>query len=112
MTPEEHYAEAERLLALAATFPADPDETNPAATLTIAEAQVHATLATYIPPTIGTAARVTDWLDAHGDTWRELGNGELRIVAQKHGSCHALGLTCTRTDVEQYWGPLVQAVTR
>lgn len=55
MTPEEHYAEAERLLALAATLSARHDETNPAAALTIAEAQVHATLAAYVPPVVHTA---------------------------------------------------------
>lgn len=54
MTPEEHYAEAVRLLAAAREIPANGDETNPAATLLIAEAQVHATLATYTPPTVQT----------------------------------------------------------
>jgi hypothetical protein len=45
MTGTEHYAEAERLLQAAFVFPSENDETNPAATLAIAEAQVHATLA-------------------------------------------------------------------
>lgn len=50
VNPKEHYEAAERCLALAAGHPANNDETNPAAALLIAEAQVHATLATYTPP--------------------------------------------------------------
>lgn len=45
MTGPEHYLEAERLLAIEATIPANNDETNPAAMQTIAEAHIHATLA-------------------------------------------------------------------
>jgi hypothetical protein len=41
----EHYEAAERLLEAAGKLPAGNDDTNPAAALMIAEAQVHATLA-------------------------------------------------------------------
>ena len=44
-TGPEHYTDAERLLRVADTISANHDETNPAATLMLAEAQVHATLA-------------------------------------------------------------------
>jgi hypothetical protein len=40
-----HYERAEQLLELAAAAPSENDETNPAAALLIAEAQVHAALA-------------------------------------------------------------------
>lgn len=45
MNGPQHYTEAEKLLAEAANTPACWDGTNPAATILLAEAQVHATLA-------------------------------------------------------------------
>ncbi|MFB7671638.1 hypothetical protein ACFC26_09495 [Kitasatospora purpeofusca] len=45
MTGPEHYREAQELLHTARMIPALTDETSPVATLLIAEAQVHATLA-------------------------------------------------------------------
>lgn len=45
MTGPEHYREAERLMAEIRNTRAHNDETNPAAALLLAEAQVHATLA-------------------------------------------------------------------
>lgn len=45
MTPEDHRDEAHRLIEAAHAIPSNHDETNPAATLLVAEAQVHATLA-------------------------------------------------------------------
>lgn len=68
MTPLQHYAEAERLLALTTAAPAAWDDTNPAATLTIAEAQVHATLALAGATALATTQRyvgdgqdITEW---------------------------------------------------
>jgi hypothetical protein len=45
MNGPEHYTEAEKLLTEAANTPACWDGTNPSATILLAEAQVHATLA-------------------------------------------------------------------
>ncbi len=44
-TGPEHYIQGEQLLAKAGAIPANHDETNPAATLLIAEAHVHMTAA-------------------------------------------------------------------
>ena len=45
VTGPEHYLKAEQLLTAQAGIAANHDETNPAAALMLAEAQVHATLA-------------------------------------------------------------------
>lgn len=47
MIGQEHYDTAKELLGDAGQIPANHDDTNPASVRTIAEAQVHATLAAY-----------------------------------------------------------------
>lgn len=73
MTGPEHYREAELLLAAAEKTSTNYDETNPAAALLFAEAQVHATLALAAAQVarladryVGDGDHINDWLNAVG----------------------------------------------
>lgn len=60
MTGPEHYKAAEECIADALGIPSANDETNPAAALLLAEAQVHATLALAAATVLTTPSGVID----------------------------------------------------
>ena len=67
----EHFQEAERLLDMAGEIPARDDDTNPGAALTIAEAQVHATLALAAATALMPGTQQPDWWQAAGPSPEE-----------------------------------------
>jgi len=71
MTGPEHYREAERLIAMARKRPSRGDlydycEDEPATTLILADAQVHATLAHVAATALSSAADARAWAEAAG----------------------------------------------
>ena len=72
MTGPEHYIEAERLLRVADMISFRNDDTNPAAALTLAEAQVHAMLA-LAAATITAGAMSVPGGDTLADVWHRSG---------------------------------------
>lgn len=81
MTGPEHYREAEILLGFVADTSTNYDDTNPAAALLFAQAQVHATLAlaaaTIAAPYISEGDTTAEWLrvTSGADTEGEVSRG-------------------------------------